>query len=305
MFSVVIPTCNRLGNLAVTLQAIQNQSLSSGEFEVIVSDDASIDGTEDVIADGMVDGRFPKFKYIRAFKKELWNASRPRNFGAKVAERDSEFFVFLDSDVVLNPDALGHYLDDYRRNPDRVVIGPYDWLPPQRVAPLDVTVRWDQLINGTLPRPESIRGGLGDIGPDMRKASFNKAKSPDDLFGELFDGLACFGGNLMVPKRIFWKAGGYDENIFCGCEDGDFGLTLWEMGVKFSYDVRTQGYHVWHERSAYRAQNIKPEVDKLNLKHFGTSDQKLIDYTREAFRRWGNPSWQPPPEWITDEGEER
>ena len=298
MISVIIPTHNRKNNVELNLTNLTKQTLPKERFEVILIDDGSDDGTIELA--NIFKDKF-QFKYAWLNKKDVWNASRPRNFGAKIAEKTSEAFVFVDSDILLNNQALEFYEQDLQKNKERVVVGPYDWLLPQFITSQDVINRFDDVINNKL-MPVTVHGGLGYLGKDTRQVSFDKANSADDVFTEIYDGLACFGGNLMIPKNIFWKAGGYDENIFSGCEDGDFGLTLWETKIGFSYDKRTIGYHMWHPLSAHRSAHVKEDVDKLNLKHFGTTEQKLIDYTKEAFRRWGNDTWQAPPEWISQEG---
>lgn len=303
MITVIIPTHNRKNNVRLTLTGLKQQSLEKDLFEVVLVDDGSTDMTSDILEE--FKEVFPKFKYAYIFKKDVWNASRPRNFGAKLAEKDSEAFLFVDSDVVLNPDALASYHEDLQVNPDRVVIGPYNFLPPQMVTPLDIEHNFDLFKTGQLPKMSSNGGGMGHIGNDVRKQSFEKATTPNDLFDTAFDGLACFGGNLLIPKSIFWRAGGYDENIFHGCEDGDFGLTLWELGIKFSYDSRCIGFHNWHPLSQARAEGAGGEIRKLNLKHFGTTEQDLIQYTRDFYRKQGFPDWQPPAEWLTEEGKEK
>ena len=292
MISVVIPIHNRRKNLYFTLKALSLQTLPKSAFEVIVADDGSTDDPyraiteyESVLA----------IKYVRLTKKDEWNASRPRNYGAKLAEKTSLAYVFVDSDVMLNKFALACYAEDFTRNKNRVVIGPYNWLPPMYMDASDIEFGWKKIISGEM-RPAYVNGPMGTIGEDVRMMSFDKAQTPDDTFGEAFDGLACFGGNLMIPRDIFWSVGGYDENIFYGCEDGDLGLTLWSRKIPFSYDKRTIGYHVWHPLSEARGRNTRREIDKLNQKHFGTTEQKLIQYTREAYKNWGI-DWNPPPEW--------
>lgn len=292
MISVIIPIHNRRKNLYFNLKALSLQTLPTSQFEVIVADDGSTDDPYRAITEYE---QILSIKYARLTKKDEWNASRPRNYGAKLAEKNTEAYIFVDSDVILNKFALACYAEDLQRNSNRVVIGPYNWLPPMYMEASDIEFNWQKIINGDM-RPAYVNGPLGTIGQDMRKLSFEKAKSPDDTFSEAFDGLACFGGNLMIPRKIFWKVGGYDENVFYGCEDGDLGLTLWANKVSFSYDFRCIGYHVWHPLSEARGRNTKKEIDKLNKKHFGTTDQTLIHYTRETYKNWGI-DWNPPPEW--------
>jgi len=127
----------------------------------------------------------------------------------------------------------------------------------------------------------------------MRKQSFEKQTNSHLTWDTIFDGLACFGGNLLVPRHIFEEVGGFDENMRYGVEDGDFGLTLHEHGVVFSYCEKAIGYHNWHKLSAERSQQAGQEVKKLNAKHFKDENVMNISYaTGIAYARWGH-KWYP------------
>ena len=294
MISVIIPAHNRKKNVELALTALRLQTLPKEEFEVILIDDGSTDGTYQLME--VFKDEF-RFKYAWINKKNAWNASRPRNFGAKIAEKESVAFLFLDSDIILNREALQFYFEDFKKNKNRVIIGPYNWLPPQGFSPKDVETRWDDVIQAKF-KVQFPGERLGHIGDDVRMISFNE-KPPDQIFNEIFDGLACFGGNLLVPRDIFWKCGGYDEDTHCGLEDGEFGIRLWKNDIAFSYDKRCLGYHVWHKIPPARfPPNLKVQIDKLNLKHFKKIDPDLglVNASKEAYKRWGI-DWQVPPEW--------
>ena len=295
MLSVIVPTHNRRQNLELVLTAIKMQTLSKDKFEVILVDDESNDNTKELVDTFKNEFRL---KYAWIYKKDDWNASRPRNYGAKLAEKETQAYVFVDSDVVLNPKALEFYWEDFQKNKNRVIIGPYHWLARQHVTPNAVENKFDALINNQLIKlAVNVRGST--VGDDTRINNF-KEKPVDETHDRVFDALACFGGNLLIPRDIFWKAGGYDESVTCGIEDGDFGLTLWRQGVKFSYDLRVIGYHVWHPTPPSRfPPNLRELINTLNLKHFGDvdPDHGILDKTKEAFRIWGFPDWQVPPEW--------
>lgn len=279
MISIIIPTRDKKDNIRFVLGALVEQTFK--EFEVIVVDNGD-DSTYEEIKH-LIYGL--DITYINYIPKESWNASVPRNKGAKLAKYD--YLLFLDSDVILNARALEYYAQDIKANPDRVIIGPYDWLPPLTVENKKQCKIED--YPGLIPDKQA----LDCIGKDIRQPSFEKATTPDLTFKTVFDGLACFGGNLLIPKKIFWKSGGYDENMRYGVEDGDLGITLWEMGVDFSYDTRCIGYHQWHPRSPIRSREAPAEVRKLDEKHH----MDIVYKTNEAYRRWGI-DWQPSSEYF-------
>lgn len=103
-----------------------------------------------------------------------------------------------------------------------------------------------------------------------------------------------FGGYLLLTKQTFWAAGGYDESMLAGVEDGDFGITLFEMGVKFSYLKEVCGYHIAHEQPIGRDPTIiSAQVQRLNQKH----NVDMIHQSGKAYRQWGI-DWTPPEEFY-------
>lgn len=276
--SVIVPSRDRYSNLTQVISALENQTLDRSEYEIIISDDNSTDQTQSVINTFKGNG---VFKYVfNNFKPHSWNASVPRNLGALIADPSTIAYVFVDSDVVLPSTALKDYLDDLEKNPNRVIIGPYDFYK-----------RDNQEI------------GVKDV----RDLKFEET-TIDDTFSTIHDGLACFGGNLVIPKTIFWSVNGFSIDTHIGLEDGDMGIKLWKKQTNFSYDKRTRGKHLWHETPPDRfPPNMAEHVNKLNQKHFhmntGEVDKSidLISATRDTYASWGITGWEPPAEWLANQ----
>ena len=96
-FSVIIPTFNRAEMLRRALESVALQSFR--DFEVIVCDDGSTDGSQEVALSfaGRMD-----VSYLR---EENWGGpARPRNNGIKVAR--GEWVCFLDADDWWYPEKL-------------------------------------------------------------------------------------------------------------------------------------------------------------------------------------------------------
>lgn len=279
--SVIIPSWNRRTNLLRTLKALSEQQLVEHTFEIIVVDDNSTDETGIAILKNMAD-KLPNLKYIYRNGRKGWNASVPRNLGAHASNMDSDVLIFLDSDILLPPDRLQKYLNDYAADPDpkRVIIGPYHYLTSE----LDTDIGTWYL--------NDIQGYQGDI----RWNSFLEHPVGEKNVGVGF-ALACFGGSLLIPRRLFFKTGGYDETVVSGCEDGDFGLTLWESGAVFSMDQGLLGWHQPHEIVAERTSQIPEMVKYLDEKHH----MDLIKESGKAHRMW-NKDWIVPDIWLESGG---
>ena len=280
--SIILPTRNRAKNLDCVLTSLSLQK-TTRDYEVIVVDDRSEDNTEEIVK------KYPNVKYYKVDgKHNTWNASIPRNLGVKMAS--GELLWFLDSDVVLPPNAIEETVTAFiRGSVARVLIGSYHWLPAQSVTPDDVINKFDDLKEGKLPFLHiEKKGMLGQ--KDIRQVSFDKASDSQQEFYSFTDSLACFGGYLLMTKQTFWAAGGYDESMLAGVEDGDFGVTLFEMGARFSYLKEVCGYHIAHEQPMGRDQNvIAQQVFRLNEKHH----VDMIHESGKAYRRWGI-DWLPP-----------
>jgi len=93
--SVVIPTYNRAGNVQAGIHSVLAQTFS--DFEVIVVDDGSSDGTGQILRDTFGDR-------IRYFSQANQGASVARNRG--VEEARGEWIAFLDSDDLWEKDKL-------------------------------------------------------------------------------------------------------------------------------------------------------------------------------------------------------
>lgn len=97
LFSVVIPAYNRAHCIHRAISSVQKQT--EQRFEIIVIDDGSSDGTEQVIAEISRDE--PRLRFI---KQENGGATKARNTGIKAAV--GRYIAFLDSDDVFLPHHL-------------------------------------------------------------------------------------------------------------------------------------------------------------------------------------------------------
>ena len=284
--SIIIPTHDRANNLDCVLTSLSNQK-TDREWEIIVVDDRSKDNTEEIVK------KYPSVKYYKVVSEHnSWNASIPRNLGAKMA--GGEILWFLDSDVVLPPGAVEITISQFLKGRrERVLIGSYHWLSAQVVTSNDVTERFNDIVDGKLPSLKIFKKGMIGMN-DIRQLSFDKAENSQAEFYSFTDGLACFGGYLILTKQTFWAAGGYDESMLAGVEDGDFGITLFEMGVRFSYLKGVCGYHIAHEQPSGRDNTIiSAQVNRLNQKH----NVDMIHQSGKAYRQWGI-DWLPPTEFY-------
>lgn len=105
LFSIIIPTYNRLDLLKRALQSVWKQT--STDFEILVVDDGSNDGTHDYLVS--------LGSKVRALKQPNLGPGAARNLGAQRAE--GKYLAFLDSDDIWFPWTLATFkkvIDLYR-----------------------------------------------------------------------------------------------------------------------------------------------------------------------------------------------
>lgn len=117
MVSIVIPTFNRLPDLRRTMDAIFQQSVPATEFEVIVVDNSSTDGTQAWVESLAATGH-ANVRYVRKIPE---GPAAARNTGIRHAR--GEFVLFVDSDVVLQPNWIAIALKAMRANPGLGCLG--------------------------------------------------------------------------------------------------------------------------------------------------------------------------------------
>ena len=110
LFSVVVPSFNREDHIGRCLESLVRQSCR--DFEVVVVDNVSTDGTVDAVLS--FDGRLDVKVLVNDSNRER---SFSRNRGAEHAR--GVFVVFLDSDDELRPDSLELAAAFVEADPDR------------------------------------------------------------------------------------------------------------------------------------------------------------------------------------------
>lgn len=92
--SIVIPTYNRKESLKSTLRSLLNQTFPINEYEIIICDDGSIDGTSELIKD-FINNSPCQLKYLYQSNR---GPAASRNLGVKNAK--GKIIGFIDDDCV-------------------------------------------------------------------------------------------------------------------------------------------------------------------------------------------------------------
>lgn len=201
--SVVIPTHNRESDLRRCLESLKSQSFQ--EFEVLICDDGSTDGTRQV-ADEY--SRYLDIKYD--YSDNFGGPARPRNRGIRLAR--TPYVAFLDSDDWWMPEKLEVSLDYLEKGADVVY---HDLLVVSR---------------------EDGSGG-------SRRSPTRELKSPayEDL---IVNGNALTNSSVVMRKSLLDAVGGFREDKeLIAAEDYEAWVRISKVTEKFVRIPKTLGYY--------------------------------------------------------------
>ncbi len=167
--SVVIPTFNRADSLAVVLPSLLEQTFPAEDYELLLCDAGSTDGTQELV-EALGDPR------VVFTPGENTGRSGARNRGVREARGD--LILFTDADIIAEPDLLQQHFEFHQRYPGDAVVGcevQVDTLDeyeryrqdPQahaRHSPQRKTVPWHYFLTGnaSASKADLLRVGVFD-----------------------------------------------------------------------------------------------------------------------------------------------
>lgn len=221
-FSVVIISYNGKDVLKKSLVAL-DKSIARPQ-EIIVVDDASSDGTEE-----MIRKEFPLIRYVQNDHNSGTCVSR--NHGAH--EASSEYLVFLDNDILVRPDAIGALLMFLEMHSDVGLAG------GKLITSVGMKMRWNM---GYPPSFVSIRRIFGavlgffieNVAPSsqwLKDFSMRFTLNYWDYDHSIEVGWVAEGFNA-IKRELFERVGGFDERIFMSHEGPELSDRLRAIGYK-------------------------------------------------------------------------
>ncbi len=200
--SVAITSWNGRSHLETCLPALEDQRPCGLDWEVLVLDNGSDDGTADWV------GRaHPRVRVVESSENLGFCAGNNR----LVAEADGDLIALLNNDARPRPDWLAGLVDGLLS------------------APPDVVAVSGKILDWEGARLDFGRGLLVFDGHafqlDFRRP-LDSARVPEPGAELPF---AC-GANMLVRREAFRAAGGFDEAYFAYLEDVDLGWRLWSRG---------------------------------------------------------------------------
>lgn len=237
--SVIIPTFNRAHSLHRILGSLSRQALPLSEFEVIIVDDGSTDLTPGIAAE-------PRPISIKYHRQENKGSAAARNAGADLAT--GKVLVFLDDDMIVDPDYLSALQKEHRAHHHTVCMGTeYPCLSePASIYSRVITADKEEIDNGT-------------------------------QLSAFVDFTACVTNNLSVEREHFYSIGGMHDVAGDGPTwwgDVDFGYRAFQQGMLFRRSGKAKCWHCDYSiadfpTSLARAEKASYLVHYLTHKHPG------------------------------------
>lgn len=210
LVSICIPVFNVGNFIDETLQSIKNQSYS--EWELIIVDDGSDDGTEKIVAS------FDKsVKQKVSYYKNVVNKGPSATRNAAVSYAKGDWYAFLDGDDVWHEDHLKHLVNVALQKPECDLI--YS----------DLIYFFDDIKK---PLVKNMK-----IVSDENLKTFPVSLYKQDFFIQ--------PSTMMVSRKLFSQVNGFDVN-YRFAEDFKFNLKCLEDGFKFAYTSESTCYHRKH-----------------------------------------------------------
>jgi glycosyltransferase involved in cell wall biosynthesis len=213
--SVVIPTYNRRDMLLKCLRALDRQTILPQEFEVIVVDDGSTDGTGEML-------QAASFRFaLHYHRQENQGPGVARNEGVQRAA--GELVLFIGDDIIADERLLEAHLRAHaaRREPGAAVLGHIDW-PPEM-------------------RPSAVMDFVcGESSLQFAYAHIPRLPRLDYRF--------FYTSNISI-RREFMQAAAADnirfdpDFVFAAFEDSELAYRLEKRGLDLRYYADALAYH--------------------------------------------------------------
>lgn len=213
IITVVIPSYNRKNILVQCLNALFEQTYPKKDFEIILIDDGSTDGT-DVIVNKIKEKSPIKLKY---FKQKNKGPAAARNIGIQNAS--GKVVLFIGDDIIASPTLLEEHSKWHRQYQE------------ENVAVLGY-VTWSHLLSIT-----PFMHWLEESGVQFYYTSIkdNVEVDPQNYF---------YTSNISVKKDFLVDNGFFDEIFrYAAYEDIELGGRLKKKGLILKYNKNAIVYH--------------------------------------------------------------
>ncbi|MEH2235899.1 glycosyltransferase family 2 protein [Nostoc sp.] len=219
--SVILVNYNGAEILPDCLKSIQ-KFIDVPTYEIILVDNASSDGSVELVAEN-----YPQIRLVK--QKENRGFGAGNNAGAKLAS--GEFLFLLNTDTVLTSNIFPHLIKLMEADPQVGIIGP-------------------KLLNSDGSLQISISPALGIQGEYQARQihqayqNISQQNLIEQKFQEIQEVDIVVGAAFFIRSILFDELGGFDENFFMYFEESDLCQRAQNQGYKIIYTPHVSLIHL-------------------------------------------------------------
>lgn len=185
-------------------------------FEIIFVDNASTDGSLEYVKRRYCGN--PKIEMLRNNKN--YGYAKGNNIGVKVAK--GKYIAFLNVDTEVEPDWLSELVKVMEISPN---IG----AAQAKLLRMDDKRRFDTCGHMLTPLGFTYERGLNELDATQ--------------YDHISEILGAKGAALIIRKKVFEEAGGFDEDFFLLREETDLCWRIWLRGYRVVFAPKAVVYH--------------------------------------------------------------
>ncbi len=242
-------------------KAIEGSSITNGQTEVYIVDNASSDGSTDFLIP-----LFPNFHFICNNQ----NTGFAKANNQAVARCSGDYILFLNPDTIVAEDSLEICLSFFKSVQDAGALG---------IRMIDGAGKYLRESKRGFPTPRASffkMTGLTRLFPDSKIFSAYYMGHLDDRTSHAVDVLS--GAFMMIRKTVLDITGGFDEQFFMYAEDIDLSFRIRQAGFQNFFLSKTTIIHFKGESTKKDINHVKIFYEAMDLfikKHFKNSTSSM------------------------------
>ncbi|MDI6761905.1 MAG: glycosyltransferase [Thermodesulfobacteriota bacterium] len=250
--SIIIPVFN---NLCLNRQCLKSiyQNTQDSNYEIIVVDNASTDGTTDFLRHEAAKG------LLRVIRNDAnLGFAKACNQGAEAAR--SSYLMFLNNDTEPQKGWLEPLLEILENDPSVAAAGSKLLFPDGKIQHAGVVIIDDRKLPDPLVARHVYYEKPGDYNDANQRRTFQALTA------------AC----LLVRKSAFRQAGGFEEEFWNGYEDVDLCFKFQERSWKLVYQPESVVIHHESKSGPERHRRTDENTRLLHRRWLGKIDHDFI-----------------------------
>jgi GT2 family glycosyltransferase len=242
--SIIIVSYNTCSLLRNCVRSVLGKTYDL-QYEIFVIDNASSDDSC-----AMVEQEFPEVNLIR--NSQNFGFAKANNQAIRLAR--GEYVLLLNSDTVLENNAIGIMHEFMQAHPRAAVCGP-------------LLLNADGTVQRSIGRHHSVgalllRNLLGPYRgrfPRLEADKYHPKRHDYSKLGRIVDGWVT-GAALMIRRTVFADTGLLDENYYFSMEDADWGLAVANAGWDSWFVPQARVTHLLGSSGKSLSQDLQIEM---------------------------------------------